>query len=158
LLSRDGTCQCPGGDEREEPRGWSGWGLWSLQVSQCEELLGYFPKVAPFYTPKRFSLVMISLICLFLAYKLLAALICCEKKGDVSATQLHLTLCDLMDCSLLDSSIHVILQARIPEWVAISYSRGSSQLNPCLLHCNWILHYLRHQGSPTFSFFSPEDK
>ena len=76
------------------------------------------------------------LFCLSLAYKLLAALICCEIKGKVSAAQLHLTLCDLMDCSLLDSSIHVILQARIPQWVAISFSRGSSQLNPCLLHCN----------------------
>ena len=34
--------------------------------------------------------------------------------------------CDLMDCSLLDTSVHGILQARILEWVAISFSRGSS--------------------------------
>ena len=26
-----------------------------------------------------------------------------------------------------DSSVHGILQARIPEWVTISFSRGSSQ-------------------------------
>ena len=32
-----------------------------------------------------------------------------------------------MDCSLPGSSIHGILQARILEWVAISFSRGSSQ-------------------------------
>ena len=32
-----------------------------------------------------------------------------------------------MDCSLPDSSVHGILQARILEWVAISFSRGSSQ-------------------------------
>ena len=32
-----------------------------------------------------------------------------------------------MDCSLPGSSVHVILQARILEWVAISFSRGSSQ-------------------------------
>ena len=31
-----------------------------------------------------------------------------------------------MDCSLLGSSIHGILQARILEWVVISYSRGFS--------------------------------
>ena len=31
-----------------------------------------------------------------------------------------------MDCSLLGSSIHGILQARILEWVAISFSRRSS--------------------------------
>ena len=35
--------------------------------------------------------------------------------------------CDPMDCSLLGSSVHGILQARILEWVAISYSRGSSR-------------------------------
>ena len=32
-----------------------------------------------------------------------------------------------MDCSTLGSSVHGILQARILEWVAISFSRGSSQ-------------------------------
>ena len=37
-----------------------------------------------------------------------------------------LTLCDRMDYSIPGSSIHGIFQARILEWVAISYSRGSS--------------------------------
>ena len=37
------------------------------------------------------------------------------------------TLCNPMDCSPPGSSIHGILQARILEWVAISFSRGSSQ-------------------------------
>ena len=37
------------------------------------------------------------------------------------------TLCDPMDCSPLGSSAHGILQARILEWVAIPFSRGSSQ-------------------------------
>ena len=37
------------------------------------------------------------------------------------------TLCDRMDCSLPGSSVHGILQARTLEWVAISYSRVSSQ-------------------------------
>ena len=36
-------------------------------------------------------------------------------------------LCDPMDCSLPGSSVHGILQARILEWVAISFSRGSSR-------------------------------
>ena len=35
------------------------------------------------------------------------------------------TPCDLMDCSPPGSSVHGILQARILEWVAISFSRGS---------------------------------
>ena len=37
------------------------------------------------------------------------------------------TLFDPLDCSLPGSSVHGILQARILEWVAISYSGGSSQ-------------------------------
>ena len=36
------------------------------------------------------------------------------------------TLCDPVDCSPPGSSVHGILQARILEWVAISFSRGSS--------------------------------
>ena len=36
-------------------------------------------------------------------------------------------LCNPMDCSLPGSSLHGILQARILEWVAISFSRGSSR-------------------------------
>ena len=36
------------------------------------------------------------------------------------------TLCNPMDCSLLGSSVHGTFQARVPEWVAISFSRGSS--------------------------------
>ena len=41
--------------------------------------------------------------------------------------QLCPTLCDPMDCSLSGSSVHGILQARVLEWGAIAFSRGSSQ-------------------------------
>jgi len=34
--------------------------------------------------------------------------------------------CDPMDCSPPGSSVHGLLQARILEWVAISFSRASS--------------------------------
>ena len=40
--------------------------------------------------------------------------------------QLCLTLCNPMDCSRPGFSVHGILQAKIPEQVAISYFRGSS--------------------------------
>ena len=43
--------------------------------------------------------------------------------------QLCLTLCDPMDCSPPGSSVHVIHQARILEWIDISFSRGSSRLS-----------------------------
>ena len=39
----------------------------------------------------------------------------------------HVQLCDRVDCGPPGSSVHGISQARILEWVAISYSRGSSQ-------------------------------
>ena len=40
--------------------------------------------------------------------------------------QSRLILCDPVDCSLPGFSVHGILQTRILEWVAISFSRGSS--------------------------------
>ena len=46
-------------------------------------------------------------------------------KMKVSVAQLYLTLCDPMDCSPPGSSVHGISQARILEWVAMPFSRGS---------------------------------
>ena len=40
------------------------------------------------------------------------------------------TLCDPMDCSLSGSSVHGIFQARVLEWIAISFSKNMS--NYCL--------------------------
>ena len=45
----------------------------------------------------------------------------------VLITQSCPTLCDPMDCSPTGTSVHGVLQARIQEWVAISFSRESSQ-------------------------------
>ena len=42
-------------------------------------------------------------------------------------TQSCLTLCDPVHCSLSGSSVYGILQGRILEWIAFSFSRGSSQ-------------------------------
>ena len=44
-----------------------------------------------------------------------------------NSLQLCPTLCDPMDCNLLGSSVHGILQARILGWVVISFFRGFSQ-------------------------------
>ena len=46
---------------------------------------------------------------------------------ESEVTQSCPTLCDPMDCSIPGSSVHGILQARKLEWVAISFSRRSSQ-------------------------------
>ena len=58
-------------------------------------------------------------------YYYAAALISTEVESEVA--QLCPTLCDPMDCRLPGSSVHGIFRARILEWVAISFSRGSFQ-------------------------------
>ena len=60
--------------------------------------------------------------------------------GSGLVTESRLTLCDLMGCSPPDSSVYEIFQARILEWVAISFSRGIFPIQGlntrplCLLH------------------------
>ena len=44
-----------------------------------------------------------------------------------SVAHLYLTLCGPMDCSPPTSSVQGISRARILEWVAVSFSRGSSR-------------------------------
>ena len=91
------------------------------------------------------------------------------------------TLSDPMDCRLPGSSVHGIFQARVLEWGAIAFSRGSSRprdrtrvscivgrrftiwallqgifptqgWNLGLLHCRQILYCLSHQGSSLIFF------
>ena len=50
-----------------------------------------------------------------------------SERKERETTQSCLTLCNPVDCSLPGSSVHGILQARMLEWVAISFFRGSSQ-------------------------------
>ena len=60
------------------------------------------------------------------------------------------TLCDPMDCSPPGSSVHGISQARILEWVAISFPRESSRpRDRTCISCvgRWVLQRLSHQGS-----------
>ena len=69
-----------------------------------------------------------------------------------SVTQSCQNLCNPIDCSLSSSSIHGILQARILEWVAIFFSRGSSQPRDqtrllCFLHWQASSLPLCHLGS-----------
>ena len=46
------------------------------------------------------------------------------------------TLCDAVNWSLPGSPVHGILQARILEWAAVSFSRGSSQSS----NWTWVSH------------------
>ena len=62
-------------------------------------------------------------------------------KESESEAQLCLTLCDLMDCSLPGSSIHGIFQARVLDWVAISFSKKSSLTRDW----TWVSHIVGRQ-------------
>ena len=65
------------------------------------------------------------------------------------------TLCEPMDYSPPGSSIHWISQARVLEWVTISFSRASSRPRDldshllCLLMGRQLVYHLHHLGNPT---------
>ena len=52
---------------------------------------------------------------------------CMKVKSENEVAQSCPTLCDPMDCNLSGSSVHEIFQAKVLEWIAISFSRGSSR-------------------------------
>ena len=74
-------------------------------------------------------------------------------KSEVA--QSCLTLCEPMDCSPPGSSILGIFQARVLQWVAISFSRESSRpgIKPSVLHCRQMLYHLSHQGIPIIKHY-----
>ena len=82
-------------------------GIWEIQTWEC-----YFP------------LLLFFILFDFLPCACMTQYQNTEWVSEVA--QLCLTLRDPMDCSLPGSSIHGIFQARVLEWVAISFSRGSS--------------------------------
>ena len=75
----------------------------------------------------------------------------CEVK--VLVAQSSLTLWGPMDCSLPGVSVHGILQVRKLEWVAITFSRGSSPpTDQTLLILQEDSLHLSHQGSLSMAF------
>ena len=75
-------------------------------------------------------------------------------------TQLCLILCDFMDYNLPASSVCGILQERILEWVAIPYSRGSSQpkdqtWTSCIAD-RFFFYLLSHQRNPYYVRVGPK--
>ena len=67
------------------------------------------------------------------------------------------SLCNPVDCSPPDSSVHGILQARTLERLAISFSRGPSQprdrTHISFTSCfgRWVLYCSANLGSPSFT-------
>ena len=77
------------------------------------------------------------------------SLLCCRVMRSAHSQQL-MNLCNPMDCSPSGSSVHGIFQARILEWIAISYSRA-----PCQPRDRTHAPHLLHQQACVFSPFSP---
>ena len=70
--------------------------------------------------------------------------------------------CDPMGYSPPVSSVHGIIQARILEWVAIPFSRGSFQTKnqtwvSCLLHCQVGSLSLAPPGKPLYMITNTEN-
>ena len=73
----------------------------------------------------------------------------CKVKVKVLVAQSCPTVCESTNCSPPDFSVRGIFQARMLEWVAIPFSRGSSWpqgSNLGLLLCRQALYHLSHQG------------
>jgi len=62
----------------------------------------------------------------FRSFIMISPAVCPFLKICVLVTQLCPTLYDPIDWGPPGSSVHGIFQARIPEWVAVSFSRGAS--------------------------------
>ena len=76
-----------------------------------------------------------------------AGMCICMCESEV--TQSCSTLCDPMDCTLPGSSVHGIFQAIVLEWIAISFSRGSSQTR------DWTL--VSHIVDKHFTFWATRE-
>ena len=121
----------PSGQLRLQNTGTEGWGQSDGKWILWMYLVGVFPKKAMFsqiwgkywWRLQRMSRSPLpaSNKPLYHAYVMHVCMCACW------VTQLCPNLCNPMDCSPPGSSIHGIFLARILEWVAVSYSRGSSQ-------------------------------
>ena len=104
-------------------KNWDGWGVESvllLQIFACSVFhacpwLILMPLYWPYVWKALVQFLRTTNLCVLWKVKALVA-------------QSFLTLCSPIDCSLPGSSVHWNLQGRILEWVALLFSRGSSQL------------------------------
>ena len=71
----------------------------------------------------------------------------------VKVAQWYLTLCNPMDCSLPACSVHGISQARILEWVAVSFSRGFPDSGQTQVSCTGrqVLYHWAFTGNLTMT-------
>ena len=97
--------------------------LWRQHLAWDERVLRWRNGCPAFFSIR--SEIWGQVLCLIHCYWYIASYIIHESESEV--TQSCPTLCDPMYCRPPRSSIHGILQAKTLEWVAFSFSRGSSR-------------------------------
>ena len=115
------------------------WSVRPLWFNVIIGMIGLYPPSCLFFLSHLFLVKWLNYIYLFTIYLYMSCLflplfflLSLLSFGYIvvmcvgSVTQSCPTLCNSMDCSLLASSVYGIFQARKLEWVAISFSRGSS--------------------------------
>ena len=98
-------------------------------IDKCSLYISYENDFSSFYFENlKLSFSTALCFCLWFTCKCLMKCVYVYVYGSVCMhTQFCPTLCNPIDCSPLGSSVHWIFQVGILEWVAISYSRWSSQ-------------------------------
>ena len=100
---------------------------------------------------------LMGFIWVFLIYflnRFLSSWVLSESESESEVAQSCPTLCDPMDCSPPGSSVHGILQARILEWVARPFARGSfwprGSIHVSYISCigKRVYYHEWHLGSP----------
>ena len=122
--------------------------VWILQNSsrKCFRLIFTFETEPEIFTTDLLSLLLLLLLPANRLFFCFLNFIIAESE----VTQSCPTFCDPMDRNLPGSSVHGIFQAKVLEWVAISFSRGSFQpSNRTRVSCiaGRMLYHLSHQGS-----------
>ena len=116
----------------------------ALLLCLCKKCFQIIFLVSPFPLHPLLSLIWISF--LYLSSTMVFNQV---SESESEVVQLCPTLCHPVDCSSPGSSVHGILQARVLEGVAISFSRGSSQprdrtqVSRIVGRC---FYFLSHQG------------
>ena len=133
LPDKPSTCLWePGCTGRNKDQGREKWSvtillIWPASISLKSQSAVCGRYHAVFYRSRNDNHEKLSTLCLRKYLSIRVVYIECVCVHAHSIFQPYLTLCDPMDCRPPGSSVHGISQARILEWVAISYSRGSSQ-------------------------------
>ena len=95
------------------------------QLAGCSPLPHFHPSRGSFISP---SIPSCPVLSVFQPSLYVCVCVCVCVCVFVHARVLsHVQLCDPVDCSPPGSLVYRIFQARIPEWVADSFSRGSTQ-------------------------------